>query len=151
MRISDEPLLKDFFYSLSDKSIYRRFMNPRLDMPHERLQEYVVIDYTREMVILACVETGTRQEVVGLAEYYLEEDGLTANVAFAVRDQYQNRASAPNCWRTSRRSPARQGLRGFTAEVLRENEPMLRVFEKMKFPTETATAGDAYKLKISLK
>ena len=37
------------------------------------------------------------------------------------------------------------------AEVLRENEPMLRVFEKMKFPTDTTTVGDAYRLKISLK
>ena len=45
----------------------------------------------------------------------------------------------------------RQGLHGFTAEVLRENEAMLRVFEKMKFPLEITTSGDVYQLKISLK
>ena len=28
VKISDEPLLKDFFYSLSDQSMYRRFMTP---------------------------------------------------------------------------------------------------------------------------
>lgn len=151
VKISDEPLLKDFFYSLSDTSLYRRFMNPRQDMPHERLQEYVVIDYTREMVILACIEDAARPEVVGMAEYYLEEDGLTANVAFAVRDQYQNRGIGTELLAYLTQIARRQGLHGFTAEVLRENEPMLRVFEKMKFPTETATVGDAYKLKISLK
>jgi acyl-CoA hydrolase/GNAT superfamily N-acetyltransferase len=151
VRISDEPLLKDFFYSLSDKTLYRRFMSPRLDMPHERLQEYVVIDYTREMVILACVEGGARQEVVGLAEYYLEEDGLSANVAFAVRDEYQNRGIGTELLAYLTQIARRQGLRGFTAEVLRENEPMLRVFEKMKFPTDTRTEGDAYRLNISLK
>lgn len=37
VKISDEPILKDFFYSLSDKSIERRFMSSRKDMPHERL------------------------------------------------------------------------------------------------------------------
>ena len=120
-------------------------------MPHERLQEYVVIDYTREMVILACVESGTRQEVVGLAEYYLEEDGLTANVAFAVRDRYQNRGIGTELLAYLTQIARRQGLHGFTAEILRENEPMLRVFEKMKFPTETRTEGDAYRLRISLK
>ncbi len=68
VRISDEPLVKDFFYSLSDQSMYRRFMTPRRDMPHERLQELVAIDYTREMVILACLDEGARSPVVGLAE-----------------------------------------------------------------------------------
>ncbi len=53
MKISDEPLLKDFFYSLSDKSLYRRFVSSRQDMPHDRLQDFVVIDYTKEIVILA--------------------------------------------------------------------------------------------------
>lgn len=36
VRISDEPLLKDFFYALSDRSLFRRFMTPTLAMPHER-------------------------------------------------------------------------------------------------------------------
>jgi len=35
--------------------------------------------------------------------------------------------------------------------VLRGNEPMLRVFGKMKFPIETKQEGDVYRLEISLK
>ncbi|HEQ78649.1 MAG TPA: acetyl-CoA hydrolase/transferase family protein, partial [Euryarchaeota archaeon] len=46
VKISDEPLLKDFFYHLSDQSMYKRFISARKDMPHERLQEFVIIDYT---------------------------------------------------------------------------------------------------------
>ncbi|HSW57287.1 MAG TPA: acetyl-CoA hydrolase/transferase C-terminal domain-containing protein, partial [Dehalococcoidales bacterium] len=49
VKISDESLLKDLFYSLSDNNLYRRFISRRKDMPHERLQEFVVIDYTREV------------------------------------------------------------------------------------------------------
>lgn len=151
VRISDEPLLKDFFYSLSDQSMYRRFMTPRRDMPHERLQEFVAIDYTQEMVILACLDEGARSPVAGLAEYYIEEDGLTANVAFAVTDRFQNKGVGTALLTHLTQIARKQGLHGFTAEVLRENEAMLRVFEKMKFPIETSAAGDVYKLKISLK
>ncbi len=151
VKISDEPQLKDFFYSLSDQSMYRRFMTPRRDMPHERLQEFVAIDYTREMVILACLDEGARAMVAGLAEYYIEEDGLTANVAFAVSDRYQNKGIGTELLAHLTQIARKQGLHGFTAEVLRENEAMLRVFEKMRFPIETATAGDVYRLKISLK
>jgi hypothetical protein len=58
VKISDEPLLKDFFNFLSDQSLFRRFISMRKDMPHERLQEFVVIDYTKETVILATVREG---------------------------------------------------------------------------------------------
>ena len=151
VKISDEPLLKEFFYSLSDQSMYRRFMTPRRDMPHERLQEFVVIDYTREMVILACVEEGARPLVVGVAEYYVEEDGLTANVAFAVRDRYQNQGIGTELLAYLTLTARKQGLHGFTAEVLKENEPMLRVFEKMRFPMESRLRDSVYELTISLK
>lgn len=54
VKISDESLLKDFFYALSDKSLYQRFLTIRRHMPHEELQKhFVVIDYTKEMIILA--------------------------------------------------------------------------------------------------
>jgi GNAT superfamily N-acetyltransferase len=151
VKISDEPLLKEFFYSLSDQSLFRRFMTPRRDMPHERLQEFVVIDYTREMVILAILDEDARKVVVGLGEYYVEEDGLTANVAFAVRDRYQNQGVGSELLAYLTQLARKQGLLGFTAEVLKENEPMLRVFEKMRFPTETSDAGECYELRISLK
>ena len=57
VRISDEPLLKNFYYSLSESTVYKRFMSPRKDMPHEKLQQFfVVIDYTKEMVMLAILK-----------------------------------------------------------------------------------------------
>src|SRR5512145_1067095 len=53
VRLNDEQLLKDFFYHLTTDSMYHRFISTRTDMPHERLQKFVAIDYSREMVILA--------------------------------------------------------------------------------------------------
>jgi len=126
-------------------------MTPRRDMPHERLQEWVVIDYTQEMVILAVVPDGARELVVAVAEYWVEEDGLTANVAFAVRDRYQNQGIGTVLLQHLGQIARKQGLIGFTAEVLKENEPMLRVFEKMRCPTQTELRGDCYNLKVSLK
>jgi len=91
VRISDEPLLKDFFYALSDRSIYQRFISARKDMPHERLQDFVIIDYSSEMVILAVQETGDIQMVLGVAQYGIEPDSHTAEVALVVRDDFQDR------------------------------------------------------------
>jgi GNAT superfamily N-acetyltransferase len=122
-----------------------------IQVGYGRLQEFVVIDYTREMVILACGEEGACPVVVGLAEYYVEEDGLTANVAFAVRDRYQNQGIGTELLAYLTLTARKQGLHGFTAEVLKENEPMLRVFEKMRFPMESRLRDGVYELTISLK
>lgn len=148
VRISDEPLLKDFFYSLSDRSMYRRFLTPTWEMSHERLQDFVVIDYTKEMILLAVTEEGGREIVVGLGEYYLDEERLWANVAFAVRDSHQNRGVGTELLAFLIHVARRQGLLGLTAEVLKENEPMLRVFEKMGLAFDKTSAEESWDLRI---
>ena len=79
VKISDERLLKDFFYSLSDKSMYKRFLTRRQDMPHAMLQDmFVIIDYSQKMVILALQELEDKEEVVGVAQYGIDEMEHTA-------------------------------------------------------------------------
>ena len=75
VKISDEPLLKDFFYSLSDDTIYKRFISIRRDMPHERLQEFCVIDQTKELVILVEeADKKLKQTVLGVGQYSIDEN-----------------------------------------------------------------------------
>jgi acyl-CoA hydrolase/GNAT superfamily N-acetyltransferase len=149
VRISDEPLIKDFFYSLSDKSLYRRFMSQRQDMPHDRLQEFVVIDYTKEMVILAVIPEGEKETLAGLGQYSINEGTHTADVALVVKDEFQNRGIGTELLNYLTQLAKRQGLHGFTAEVLAENKPMLHLFEKAGFDMEKGLSSGVYELNIS--
>ncbi len=130
---SDEGLLKKFFYSLSDDSMYKRFISTRKDMPHERLQEFTVIDYTQEVVIIASVKEGDNDVVVGLGQYGVHGPSHTGEVAFVVREKYQNRGIASELLSYLTLLARRQGLLGFTAEVLVHNKPMLHLFESNGF------------------
>ena len=141
VKISDEPLLKDFFYSLSDKSMYRRFISTRQDMPHERLQEYVAIDYTKEIAILAVVQDGEKEDIAGLGQYTIDEAAHTADIAFVVKDEYQNKGIGTELLAYLTQLAKRQGLLGFTAEVLVENQPMLHLFEKLLDVKKTVDSG----------
>ncbi|MBU7019105.1 MAG: GNAT family N-acetyltransferase [Theionarchaea archaeon] len=151
VKISDEPLLKDFFYSLSDQSMYRRFISQRKDMPHERLQDFVIIDYTKEMVILATREQDEIEEVVGMGQYGIDEITHTAEVAFVVRDNYQNLGIGTELLKYLTYLAKKQGLLGFTAEVLTENKPMLSLFEKTGFDVKKTSEGGVYELKIAFR
>ena len=151
VKISDEPLLKDFFYSLSDNSLYRRFISVRKDMPHERLQEFVVIDYTKQMVILSVISEAGKEKIVGVGQYGIDETTHTAEVGFAVRDDYQERGIGSELLSYLTYLAKRQGLLGFFAEVLLENRPMLHLFHQMGFDIQQRREEGVYELQMMFR
>lgn len=151
VKISDEPLLKKFFYSLSDESLQRRFMSMKKSIPHERLQELVVIDYTRDMVILAIITEQDMEEVIGIGQYSIDEVSHTADVAFAVADDWQGKGIGTVLMQYLTILAKKRGLLGFTADVLADNWGMLRVFNKMGFETEKHFEAGAYELRMTFK
>jgi acyl-CoA hydrolase/GNAT superfamily N-acetyltransferase len=132
-RISDEPLLKDFFYSLSDETMYQRFLSARRDMPHEMLQRFAVVDYSEKMIILATLVQKEREIILGLGQYEINRGQYTADLALAVRDEYQGQGIGTELLSYLTYLAKRQGLLGFTAEVLFGNQPVFSLFEKMGF------------------
>jgi acyl-CoA hydrolase/RimJ/RimL family protein N-acetyltransferase len=151
VKISDEPLLKDFFYSLSDRSIHRRFISFRKDMPHERLQNFVIIDYTKELVLVVVMGDQTNQFIAAVGQYGIDESSHTAEVAFAVRDDQQNSGIGFAVLQYLTYLAKRQGLLGFTADVLIENTPMLHVFEKGGFDINRKSDSGVYELTLKFK
>jgi acyl-CoA hydrolase/RimJ/RimL family protein N-acetyltransferase len=151
VKISDEPLVKDFFYSLSDQSLYRRFISSRKDMPHERLQDFVVIDYTTEIIILAVTGDEEQEQIVGIGQYGIDHATHTGEVAVVVRDDHQGRGIGTELLSYLTYLAKRQGLLGFTAEVLVENKPMMGLFEKGGFDIEKRRSEGIYELKLAFR
>ncbi len=147
-KISDEPLLKDFFYSLSSNSMYRRFISVRRDMPHERLQDFVAVDYTREMVLVATVKEAQKEKVIGLAQYGIDPNTHTAEAGIVVRDDYHHKGIGTELMSYLILQANKRGLLGLTAEVLMENTPMLHVLQKLGFEIEKAQGDGMYRLKL---
>lgn len=148
VKISDEPLLKDFFYSLSENSMNRRFISQRTDMPHERLQQYVAIDYSREITILAMTGPQENEKIVGIGQYLINDGQHTAEAAFAVRDDFQNLGIGQELLSFLTDIARKEGLLAFTAEVLAENRPMLHVFQKGGFDISMTRDDCVYELKM---
>jgi len=151
VKISDEQLLKDFFHGFSDESLYRRFFSMRKDLPHELLQKFVVIDYTQQMVILAVIQGQKKEEVIGIGQYWIQEEIHTADLAFAVRDDYQNKGIGYQLFQYLFHLAKRQGLLGFTAEVLVDNQPMMHLCRKMGLEVIRTDDSGVYHLKTTFR
>jgi len=130
VKMNDEELVKDFFYSLSDKSNYRRFIMLRRYLPHQVIQKFVAIDYTKQMVLLATIQDGGKELVVGVGQFVVMEESHTAEIALAVRDEYQKQGIGAELLNYMIHIARRQGLLGFTADVLGENEPVMKLIAR---------------------
>ena len=151
VKISDEPMLKDFFYSLSDESLYQRFISARRDIPHEMLQGYIAVDYFSKMVLVAVREEEGRETICGLGQYGINSDSYTADVALVVRDDCQRMGLAGELLAYLTYLAKRQGLLGFTAEVLAGNEPVFRLFKSMGFDLAKRNESGVYEMKAMFK
>jgi acyl-CoA hydrolase/GNAT superfamily N-acetyltransferase len=146
VKISDEKIIKSFLYSLSDKSIHTRFFTKMVHMPHNLLQKYVIIDYTKEMLIFAIVERQGVEEIVGMGQYIIDADRHMADTSFLVGDTWQNRGIGIVLIEYITELAKRDGLLGFSATVLAENTAMLRLFERMNFQMEKQISASVYDL-----
>ncbi len=151
VKISDEPLLKEFFHRFSDESLYLRFFSMRQDLPQEFVQKFVVIDYTRQMVVLAILQAEGKEKVIAVGQYWIQEGTHTGNVAFAVRDDYQKQGVGSVLFSYLTYLGRKQGLHGFTAEVLMDNRAALRLCATMGFDIEKTWSAGVYNLKMMFR
>ena len=151
VKIGDEPLMKDFFYSLSADSMYRRFMSARRDMPHERLQKFGLVDYASSMMILAIIEGKEKEVIAGIGQYGLNRDVLTAEVALVVNDEYQSVGVGHELLAYLTHLAKKRGILAFTAEVLVENKPMINLFESMEFDIKKIREEGVYEMRLTFR
>lgn len=150
VKISDESLLKELFYSLTETSIRRRFFR-LTNMPHSFLQRFVVVDYSEQMAILALRHHEGKEEVLGVGRYFRNEDKHTAQIFLTVRDDFQNRGVGRELFSYLIHLGKRHGLLAFTAEVLVDNKPMLHLlsyFEKSDFDIEKRFEAGVFEMRL---
>ncbi len=111
-----------------------------------------MIDYTRDMVILAMLKSEEeKEEVVGIGQYSIDETAHVADVAFAIRDDYQGQGIGAQLLIYLTYLAKKQGLLGFTADVAADNRRMLHLFEKMGFDIRKRLEAGAYELKMTFR
>lgn len=148
VKISDETLLKKFFYSLSDKSNYKRFFTLVTYMPHKVLQEMSAINYIKDMVLLAVIEERGKIVVAGVSQCTVSSDSNLGEFAIAVSDEYQKRGVGTELLRFQTEIARREGLRGFTGEYLPENRGIEILLEKSALKFNSRIENGLYRFEL---
>jgi acyl-CoA hydrolase/GNAT superfamily N-acetyltransferase len=146
---SDEFAYRNFFYSLQEKTIYLRFFHKKRLFPREILQRHWShIDYRKNMSIIGLTQKGGHKEIVAIGSYAMET-GDRAEVAFVVREDYQNLGIAGFLLDLLERIARENGYKAFSATVLRENTAMLGVFKK-RYPNLRTTGIGSGEIELEM-
>ncbi|MEV4276235.1 bifunctional acetate--CoA ligase family protein/GNAT family N-acetyltransferase [Actinoplanes xinjiangensis] len=125
IRPEDAPAIVDFHSRMSDRTRYLRYFSPYPRIPERDLQRFVNVDH-RDREAFVTLADG-RITAVGRYER-LGPDSPEAEVAFVVEDALQGRGIGSVLLEHLADAARENGITRFVAEVLPENNGMLRVF-----------------------
>jgi len=125
----DKAGLLDAIDHTSSQSMYRRFFGAKREFSEKERAFFLNIDFVNHVALVAVVEEAGRAAIVAGGRYIVQRPG-TAEIAFVVIDDYQGQGIGAALLRHLAMLARDAGLKEFTAEVLPENIPMLKTFEK---------------------
>jgi RimJ/RimL family protein N-acetyltransferase len=129
LRTDDRADLLDAVKRASALSLYRRFFGAKREFSQEEIEFFLNIDFVNHVALVATVEEDNRAVIVGGGRYIIVRPGA-AEVAFAVVDEYQGQGIGGALMRHLVAIAREVGLEELVAEVLPDNLPMRKVFEK---------------------
>lgn len=148
VHLTDEPRMRDILYALSRETLYYRFMTHSQRFGHKQIQNFVYIDHRKDAAIVGTVPEAHGEEIIAIGRYYLDEKTNRAEVAFIVRDEWQNKRIGTFLFRHLVTIAKRNGIAGFSAEVLRDNKRMQAIFLHCGFTVKSSLEEDVYSFQI---
>ena len=125
IRPEDEDRLIRFHDRLSGQTAYQRFFTVVRHLPSDWAHRLANVDYRHRLALLAEVGNSATAELVGVARYEPTDRADTAEIAFVVQDDWQNRGLGTLMLDALLEAAEARGLRKFRAYVLANNSRML--------------------------
>jgi acetyltransferase len=138
IRPEDEPLLITFHETLSERTVYMRYlqaMNLSQRTGHERLSRISFIDYDREIALVALrVNPDTQaQEIMGIGRLTKQYGTPQAEFALTVSDPFQHQGLGKELLQRLLQIGRDEGVHTVYGMVLSENQEGIQLVEKLGF------------------
>ena len=133
MRADDMPLEADFVRHLSSEARYKRFMGTLNELSQAKLRYLTDVDQVRHVALVATVDRGGQELMVGVVRYVVDAAGTGCDFAVAVDDAWQGSGLAGILMRALMDVARSRGLTTITGEVLARNARMLKFMGQLGF------------------
>jgi acetyltransferase len=112
------------------------------ELPARMLARYTLIDYDREMALVAVVEsrhtdadghTTESERIVGVSRYITNPDGTSCEFSLVVADDFANQGLGARLMLEIVELARAKGLARIMGLILANNTPMLRLMTRLGF------------------
>jgi GNAT superfamily N-acetyltransferase len=136
LKPADRAGLLEAVANMSEEARYRRFFAPKRTFTEKEIAFFLHVDFVGHVALVAVVDEAAGPMIAGGGRYIVLEPGR-AEVAFGVDDAHQGQGIASALMRHLVVIAREAGIKALTAEVLPDNVPMLKVFERSGLPMTT--------------
>ena len=148
---TDDSALSDMLYSLSPDSVKRRYFTHTRTFPLKDVQKLTNIDYEQNLAIVGVVPGPEgEEEIVAIAQYFVDPKTMVAEVAFIVQDEWQDKGMGSLLLEYLTKIAKDRGVKSFYATVLPINKAMLAIFYNSGYKINTEFDGDSYTITYDL-
>jgi GNAT superfamily N-acetyltransferase len=140
IRPDDRDRLLEHFKSLSCESVYKRFLSAKSRLSEAEVRSLTELDFDRHVGLVATVDREEGETILGVARYILlgESNPPRAELAVAVRDDDQGLGVGSALLARLLQIAVTRGLRCFEADLLDDNEPILRMIRHSGLALESS-------------
>ena len=151
----DATMLQAFVRSLSPESRYFRFVSSMQELPATMLSRFTLIDYDREMALVALVtEEGTDAQgnaventrIVGVSRYITNPDRASCEFSLVVADEFKGRGLGSRLMLSIMDFAREKGLTEIEGLVLANNPNMLKLMKGLGFTVKPFPEDPDFKL-----
>jgi len=135
MHPEDGTLLQALVQRLSPESRYFRFASSLLELPQSMLARLSLIDYSREMAMVAMQSHPDR--IIAVSRYITNLDRKSCEFSLLVDDDYAGRGLGTKMMNCIMEVARDRGLEEIEGLVLANNSPMLKLMRSLGFTVAT--------------
>jgi acyl-CoA hydrolase/GNAT superfamily N-acetyltransferase len=139
-RAADADALRALFHRMPPDDVYTRFFRRVRSLSHRELQTLCNVNHETEVAFVAVTGPRESEVVVGSGCYFLNPTTNLAEVAFMVAPEWQGAGLGTALQSRLQEYAVSRGVRGFIAEILPGNTPMLQLAQRA--PGNVTTSRD---------
>lgn len=124
-RLSDAQALRDLIHRMDADDVYTRFFRRLKSLSFNEAQRLCNTNYTTEVAFMAIAGPREDEEVVATGCYFVNPTTNLAEVGYMVGKAWQGTGLGKILQERLKEFALKSGLRGFEAEILKENARMI--------------------------
>ncbi|MEJ6007872.1 GNAT family N-acetyltransferase [Paucibacter sp. AS339] len=143
---SDGDAIRGLFHQLPERDIYTRFFRRLRGLSSRDVQRLCNLNSETEVGMVACVGSRENPQIVAHAMYMVDPGTNLAETAFMVHPDWQGQGLGGLLQQRMSEHAKARGVRGFVAEVLANNDHMIKLARGLADNVQIESLGSSVKI-----